>query len=334
MSAVALRANNLKVVPESKYQFSSSDFEQAAQLSQKILKVAENTLLGKPHELRLILSCLLADGHVLIEDVPGVGKTTVAKLFGQLLGLGYHRIQFTNDLLPADIVGTSIFNTENRQFEFMPGPIFKPFLLADELNRATAKTQSAFLQAMEERHVTLDGVTRPLPTPFLIIATQNPQQQVGTFPIPESQLDRFMMRLKLGFPDTEAELKLLKGQSISPDEKNIEPATNIEGLKQLQATAAAITCSDLVYQYILDLIQVSRQNSALYQGLSPRCSLDLVRAAKAYAMIQGEKVVLPDHVQAVFGAVVNHRLTRFSDESSSVTFDPAQRILAETTVPT
>jgi len=303
-------------------------------MSQKILKVAENTLLGKPEELRLILACLLADGHLLIEDVPGVGKTTVAKLFGQLLGLGFHRIQFTNDLLPADIVGTSIFNAQSRQFEFIPGPIFKPFLLADELNRATAKTQSAFLQAMEERHVTLDGVTRPLPKPFLIIATQNPQQQVGTFPIPESQLDRFMMRLKLGFPDTAAELRLLKGQSIAPEEKNIASVTDIASLKKLQAAAEAIPCSDLLFQYVLDLVQASRQNSALYQGLSPRCSLDLVRAARAYALIQGHKAVLPDHVQAVFGGVANHRLTRFSDDNSIVGFDPAERILSETPVPT
>ncbi len=299
-----------------------------------ILEKASHYILGKDRELKLALASLVANGHILLEDVPGVGKTTMARVLAHLMGLGYSRVQFTNDLLPADILGASIWDSQKRSFEFSQGPIFRPFLLADELNRATAKTQSAFLQAMEERKVTIDGHTHPLPEPFLIMATQNPQQQIGTFPIPESQLDRFLMRLELGFPDAQAELTLLRRGSNTASPESIEAVVSASDWKELQKIAEQVHCGDVVLKYIIDLVQVSRSQPAIYRSLSPRCSLDVTRAAKAAALIEGRAMVTPDDVQAVFAAVVNHRLSPSLEAGVSEGTRLAERLLQETPVPT
>lgn len=256
-------------------------------------------LLGKSEVVKLALCCLVAGGHLLLEDRPGVGKTTLAHALAQSLGLSYRRVQFTNDLLPADLTGFRMFDSRSTEFSFVPGPIFHQVLLADEINRASSKSQSALLEAMEEHQVSVDGHTHLLPSPFFVIATQNPLEQTGTQPLPESQLDRFMMRLSLGFPDRRSELAMLQGASVTL----LPQALN---WPQVQAAVAGISVNAGVLDYLLDLVSNSRRNYA--HPLSPRASKAILQAAKAWALLMQRSYVIPDDIQAVFVAVCNHRL--------------------------
>ena len=284
-------------------------------------------ILGKQQQIKLALTCLLAKGHCLIEDQPGVGKTTLAHTMAQVMGLDFHRIQFTSDLLPADVLGVSVFNREQSLFEFHPGPIFSHFILADEINRATPKTQSALLEAMEEHQVTVEGETRELPEPFFVIATQNPTHQIGTYPLPESQLDRFLMRIDLGYPDKNAERQLLEGEDRRTIIKNLKPVFNKEQLFKIQQLAASLHVSPAILDYIQAILAFTRQSSAFEFGLSPRGGLALLNAAKAYALIDGQQYVLPEHVQTILPAVANHRLPVHVDTSSKQLLPAAQYIM-------
>jgi len=278
-----------------------------------LLSQLDRVLLGKSHQIKLALTCILAKGHLLIEDLPGMGKTSLSQALAQSLGLSHQRIQFTSDMLPADILGVSIFDKEQSQFVFHPGPIFKQMILADEINRASPKTQSALLEAMAEHQITVDGITHPLPSPFFVIATQNPSEQSGTYPLPESQLDRFMMRLSIGYPDSDAELAMLKGQDLSPQTHHLPQCLDPITLQTLQQEVTAVKASDALLHYILALIVGSRQLNEGY-GLSPRASKALLNAAKAWAYIDGRNYIVPDDVQAVFTAVAEHRLRHTSQQ--------------------
>ena len=273
-----------------------------------LLHQAGRVILGKERQLRLALACLLARGHLLIEDVPGVGKTTLAHVLAHLLGLQFQRVQFTSDMLPADIVGVSVFDREAGSFVFHPGPVFSQLILADEINRATPKAQSALLGAMEERQVTVEGVTRPLPEPFFVIATQNPAHQIGTFPLPESQLDRFLMCIGLGYPDREAERELLRGADRRTMVHELAPGLTPEALARLQQAVGQVHVSDALIDYVQALVAHTRQSPDYVAGLSPRAALALLQAARAWALLQGRDHALPEDVQAVLPAVVVHRL--------------------------
>jgi MoxR-like ATPase len=265
-------------------------------------------VVGKDQQIRLALTCLLAGGHLLIDDVPGVGKTTLAHALALSLGLKFNRVQFTSDLLPADVAGISVYEREKNGFAFHPGPIFTQVLLADEINRATPKTQSGLLEAMEERQVTADGVTRPLPEPFFVIATQNPAHQVGTFPLPESQLDRFLMCLSLGYPDAAAERALLMGEDRRAMLKTIQPVMHPEELMDAQSSLRAIHASNSLIDYLQALAQASRSGKLFAEGLSPRATLALLQAARAWAALEGRDHVIPEDVQALLVPVCAHRL--------------------------
>lgn len=271
-------------------------------------EAARTVIVGKDRQIRLALACLLARGHLLIEDLPGVGKTTLAHTLARVLGLEFKRVQFTSDLLPADIVGVSIYQTDTQRFHFHPGPVFAQVVLADEINRATPKTQSALLEAMEERQITADGATLKLPEPFFVIATQNPQHLVGTFPLPESQLDRFLMRLALGFPDRHAERALLKGRDRRELLQTLPPALDGALLAQLQQQVARMHVADALLDYVQNLVDATRADPALGGGLSPRAGLALLAAARAWALLEGRDLVLPEDVQTVALAVMGHRL--------------------------
>jgi len=273
--------------------------------------IAENMdqlILGKKQQVRLALACLIGEGHLLIEDVPGVGKTTLAHGLAKVLGLSFQRIQFTSDLLPADITGVSIYNSESREFIFKPGPIFSQLVLADEINRATPKAQSSLLEAMEERQVTADGKTHDLPYPFFVVATQNPSEQIGTFPLPESQLDRFLMRIELGYPDSEAERQLLTQGDTRQSLPDIKPMCTLEQLKQLQQAADQVVVSEALIDYVQAIVKATREPDLFQHGLSPRAALGLIRAAKAWAFLSQHRGVLPEDIQAVLPGVVDHRL--------------------------
>jgi MoxR-like ATPase len=265
-------------------------------------------VLGKDGEIRLALACLLARGHLLIEDLPGVGKTTLAHTLAKVLGLDFTRIQFTADLLPADILGVSVFETKNSAFIFHPGPIFSQLVLADEINRATPKTQSALLEAMEERQVSTEGETRKLPEPFFVIATQNPHHLVGTFPLPESQLDRFLMRVTLGYPDRGAERALLKGRERRELLETLAPVMRPDDLMTLQQQATRVHASDALLDYLQNLVEATRTSGEFAEGLSPRAGLAWLAGARAWAMLEGRDMVLPEDIQAVALPVVAHRL--------------------------
>jgi len=265
-------------------------------------------IVGKDLQIRQALTCLLAGGHLLVEDVPGVGKTTLSHALAISLGLQFNRVQFTSDLLPADVAGISIYEREKNGFVFHPGPIFTQVLLADEINRATPKTQSGLLEAMEERQVSADGVTRPLPEPFFVIATQNPTHQIGTFPLPESQLDRFLMCLSLGYPDAAAERALLLGEDRRALLKTLPAAMTPAELATAQRGLRSIHTSAALIDYIQALAQASRQNGSFAEGLSPRAALALVQAARAWAALEGRDHVIPEDVQAVLVPVCAHRL--------------------------
>ena len=265
-------------------------------------------IVGKDHQIRLAFACLLARGHLLIEDLPGVGKTTLAHVLARALGLEFKRIQFTSDLLPADILGISIYQPDTQRFHFHPGPLFVQLVLADEINRATPKTQSALLEAMEERQVTADGTTLKLPEPFFVIATQNPQHLIGTFPLPESQLDRFLMRIELGFPDRQAERALLKGRDRRELVEGLAPALDGATLLRLQQQVARVHAADALLDYVQNLLEATRAGGAYSGGLSPRAGLALLAAARAWALLAGRNMVLPEDVQTVAPAVMGHRL--------------------------
>jgi MoxR-like ATPase len=265
-------------------------------------------VVGKDQQVRLAVACLLAGGHLLIDDVPGVGKTTLAHALALSLGLKFNRVQFTSDLLPADVAGISVYEREKNGFVFHPGPIFTQVLLADEINRATPKTQSGLLEAMEERQVTTDGVTRALPEPFFVIATQNPAHQVGTFPLPESQLDRFLMCLSLGYPDPAAERALLMGEDRRAMLKTIEPVMRPEELVDAQRSLRAIHASGALVDYLQALAQASRSGKLFAEGLSPRAVLALLQAARAWAALEGRDHVIPEDVQTLLVPVCAHRL--------------------------
>lgn len=273
-----------------------------------LISKASNVVAGKSEQIRLIWVALLCDGHVLLEDLPGVGKTTLAQTLGGLLGLDYQRVQFTADLLPSDVIGAQIFEKDKQQFTFHEGPVFTQLLLADELNRATPKAQSALLEAMEERQVTVDGRARELPKPFFVIATQNPQTQSGTYPLPESQLDRFFVRVSLGYPDESVEKGLLLGNVGRTKLESIKPILTAEQFVKLKGAVSTVQISDAILNYIMRLVHRTRDNSLCAMGLSPRASQSLANAARAFALISGRDYVTPDDVQAVFPAVAGHRL--------------------------
>jgi len=281
-----------------------------------ILDQLGTILLGKPQALKLALSCLLARGHLLIEDQPGVGKTTLAHALAVSLGLQFQRVQFTSDLLPADLIGVSIFDATSQGFRFHPGPLFSQVLLADEINRSTPKTQSALLEAMEEHQVSVDGKTLPLPEPFFVIATQNPSQQIGTFPLPESQLDRFLMRLSLGLPDAAAERALLAGEDRRALIQQLKASINPAQLQALQIEVARVHVGERLLDYVQALLARSRQLPGGSAGLSPRAGLGLLAAARAWALIAGRDHVRPEDVQAILPSVAAHRLNALDARSS------------------
>lgn len=306
--------------------------ESTTELLDNAIAQIGQVILGKNAQIKLALTCLLANGHCLIEDQPGVGKTTLAHTMAQVMGLDFQRIQFTSDLLPADVLGVSVFNRDQSAFEFHPGPIFSHFILADEINRATPKTQSALLEAMEEHQVTIEGETRELPEPFFVIATQNPSHQIGTYTLPESQLDRFLMRIDLGYPNKAAERQLLEGEDRRLIIKNLKPIFHKEQLHKTQRLAAKIHVSPAILDYIQDILVFTRQSNAFEFGLSPRGGLAILNAAKAYALIDGQKYVLPEHVQTILPAVANHRLPVHLDSTTKQLKAAAHYIMASVSV--
>jgi MoxR-like ATPase len=288
-------------------------------------------VLGKDTQLRLALACLLARGHLLVEDIPGVGKTTLALALARVLGLQFQRLQFTSDLLPADIIGVSIFDASSTSFRFHAGPVFTQLLLADEINRASPKTQSALLEAMEERQVSAEGETRALPQPFFVVATQNPHSQIGVFPLPESQLDRFLMRISMGYPSPAAERALL----IEPERRDLlqelPPTLSPQALIDLQNQVRSVHTAPALIDYLLALLRYTREHPALRHGLSPRAGLALAHAAQAWALVDGRRAALPEDVQAVFVAVAGHRLIAASERAGSA--PSAEEVLRAVAIP-
>jgi MoxR-like ATPase len=304
-----------------------------AKLTGNTVSQINRIILGKEHQIRLGLACLLARGHLLIEDIPGVGKTTLAHALAQALGLSYQRIQFTSDLLPADIIGVSIFDRNTSTFRFHKGPIFSQLVLADEVNRATPKAQSALLEAMEEQQVTADGQTYPLAAPFFVIATQNPAYQIGTYPLPESQLDRFLMRIELGFPEPALERQLLLGQDRRDLLAQFTATITPQQLLMLQSAVPKVHVSEALLDYVQAIVRHTRESSAFESGLSPRAAIGLLRAAQAWALIHDHAGVIPEDVQAVLPAVVGHRI-RFKDDSAAPSAgDIGQLVLEAVAVP-
>lgn len=281
-------------------------------------------LLGKDHQVRLSLCALLARGHLLIEDIPGMGKTTLSHALARVTGLSYQRIQFTSDLLPADVLGFSMYDKEAGALVFHQGPIFAQVVLADEINRASPRTQSALLEAMEEQQVSIEGETRPLPRPFFVIATQNPLEQGGTYPLPESQLDRFLMRLRLGYPDPRAERELLEGEDRRTLTAKMQPQLTHTDLLALQEAVGRVSTSPALLDYVQRLLDHSRRMPGVVYGLSPRAGLGLVRAARAWALMNGRHHVLPDDIQAVFPSIAEHRLEQGETGKSA---DRVQQLL-------
>ena len=279
----------------------------------ELLKQLNTVIVGKPAQVQDCVACLLAGGHLLIEDVPGVGKTTLAHALARTFGLQFSRVQFTADLMPSDLTGVSIYERGKEAFVFHPGPLFAQILLADEINRASPKTQSALLEAMEEKQVTVEGATRPLPAPFFVIATQNPLDQLGTFALPESQLDRFLMRISLGYPDRASERQLLAGQDRRDLVEHLPSLLSAAELQQLQQQVLQVHAADPLLDYVQDLVAATRSGRWFLQGLSPRAGIAVLRAAKAQALLSGRDYVAPDDVQAILAQTVAHRLVPVGD---------------------
>lgn len=279
-------------------------------MNPKIKQIIENinrVVIGKQQQVKLAVTCLLANGHLLIEDLPGMGKTTLSHALAKTFGLDFHRVQFTSDLLPADILGVNIYDTTKQAFSFHPGPVFSQLLLADEINRSSPKTQSALLEAMEEHQVTVDGKTHQLPEPFFVIATQNPLHQSGTYPLPESQIDRFFIRIQIGYPDWQSEKNIL----MEKEDVSVTSLATIisqDELKQMQKEVKAVNASSALLDYVLRLVTLSRESDAYPNPLSPRASKALLLAAKAWAFINERDYVIPEDVQAIFAAVAEHRI--------------------------
>ncbi len=297
---------------------------------QEFLREAGRVIIGKEQQFKLALSCLFAGGHLLLEDEPGMGKTTFAKVTARLLNLDFSRIQFTSDLLPSDILGLSVFDKNQQAFLFQPGPIFKNLILGDELNRASPKTQSAFLQAMEEEAVSIDGTTYPLPKPFFMIATQNPRRSIGTFPLPESQLDRFLMKIELGYPTREQEIAILQNPGAQTALEQLPALLTTSDILRFQSEVRSIAVAPSLHAYIVDIAQESRK---LSRGLSPRATLALLKAAQAYAWLEKQKFITPEHVQAVAVAVMNHRLVGSEELRPQTGSERAQAIIRSVAVP-
>jgi MoxR-like ATPase len=289
-------------------------------------------LLGKDHQIRLALCCLFSGGHLLIEDLPGMGKTTLSYALAKAMGLGYRRIQFTSDLLPADILGISIFDQNTSQFSFHPGPIFAQLVLADEINRTTPKTQSALLEAMEEGQVTIEGDTRELPDPFFVIATQNPVTLTGTYPLPESQLDRFLMRLRLGYPDRQAERQLLEMNTEHNKVEEITQCLSADDIAEFRSRSAEVNASAALLDYVQRIIDYTRNKDDFHFGLSPRGSVALLRSAKTWAFMCGRDHVVPEDIQTILPSVVEHRLRAAMDEDGHTGASLVQRLLNEVDV--
>ncbi|HEY7773824.1 MAG TPA: MoxR family ATPase [Marinagarivorans sp.] len=293
----------------------------------EIVAAVGQVLLGKDQQVKLAVACLIAKGHLLIEDLPGMGKTTLAQCLAKALGLQYERVQFTSDLLPADILGVAVFDRSRSAFQFHPGPVFTQVLLADEINRTTPKTQSALLEAMEEGQVTIEGETRPLPAPFFVIATQNPLSQSGTFMLPESQLDRFLMRLTLGYPNHQSERLLMQGVDPRARITDMSAMVTSAQLAQLQASVSAVRTSEALLDYLQSLVEFTRANARFTYGLSPRGALAWLRAAKAWALLAGRDYVIPEDIQAVAQAVVGHRVRGGEVEGHHEHLDLVQHLL-------
>ncbi|MCL4131260.1 UNVERIFIED_CONTAM: hypothetical protein GTU68_009266 [Idotea baltica] len=287
-----------------------------SQTTAQILSAVNDIIVGKHQTSQLALTCLLAQGHLLIEDLPGVGKTTLAHTLAKVLGLNFQRLQFTSDMLPADILGVSIFDRDQQKFDFHPGPIFNQVLLADEINRATPRTQSALLEAMEERQITIEGQTHSLPSPFFVIATQNPSDQIGTFLLPESQLDRFLMRIAIGYPDAESERQLLSGINRQQLLQQLNAIIAPTALIALQEKVSQVHVSAALIDYVQKILAFTRESGLYEHGLSPRAGIGLIQAAKAWAFIENRKQALPEDIQAILAAVVNHRLQTRDGEPS------------------
>ncbi|HKA43124.1 MAG TPA: MoxR family ATPase [Burkholderiales bacterium] len=298
-----------------------------------VVRQVGGIILGKERQIRLAIACLLARGHLLIEDIPGVGKTMLAHALATSLGLGFKRIQFTSDLLPADIIGVSIYNRETSGFQFHAGPIFTQVVLADEVNRATPKAQSALLEAMEEHQVTAEGETRRLPHPFFVIATQNPSYQVGTFPLPESQLDRFLMRIELGYPDSDAERALLQGEDRRDLLAGLQPCMSTPELVELQQRVQQVHTSSALLDYVQALVGHTRRAADYVNGLSPRAALAVLHSARAWALMSGRGHVLPEDIQAVLPAVVSHRLVPAEDVSRVNGTDIVDLLIKQVAIP-
>lgn len=299
---------------------------------QALVEALNGVLLGKEPQIKLALACLFAGGHLLIEDLPGMGKTLLSQAIAKVLGLSYNRIQFTSDVLPADVIGTTIFDRSSNEFRFVAGPLFAELVLADEINRANPKSQSALLEAMEERQVTNDGESMQLPEPFFVIATQNPSTQTGTFPLPESQLDRFLMRIELGYPEPHAERELLITGDRRNAVKDMRPVVSKGELRDIQAAVVAIKVSEPLIDYVQRLVWFSRQGHEFAFGLSPRGALALVAGAKAWALINDRTHVVPEDVQAILPGVVEHRLREAADFSGHGDGALAQKLLASVDV--
>ena len=291
-----------------------------------LIKSIDRLIIGKQEQIKLAVTCLLANGHLLIEDLPGMGKTTLSQSLSQAFGLDFSRVQFTSDLLPADMLGVNIFNPSEQEFTFKEGPIFNQLVLADEINRASPKTQSALLEAMEESQVSIEGTTYSLPRPFLVIGTQNPSYQAGTYPLPESQLDRFLMRVSLGYPDWESEKAMLKASSQRPVTLN-ETWISPEKLIQMQHEVSQVNASDSVIDYILRLVTHSRERNQVANPLSPRGSKAILHASKAWAYLHDRDYIVPEDVQAIFVAVVEHRINPERDLMASTQASMSQQIL-------
>ena len=299
---------------------------------EKVVNQLNDIILGKNEQIKLALVCLLAKGHLLIEDLPGMGKTTLAHALAKVLGLDFQRIQFTSDLLPADIIGSAIYRRSDETFKFHQGPIFTQVILADEVNRATPKSQSALLEAMEEYQVTSEGVSRKLPEPFFVIATQNPFHQIGTYPLPESQLDRFLIRISLGYPEPEVERLLFMGQETRLQIEELKAELSTEQLLTYQSQVDQVTVSETLLDYLQSLVTATRNSNQWSHGLSPRGGLALLKAAKAWAFLDGRDFVLPEDIQAVWGSVAGHRLMSQSATGGGQE-SPVQALLSETAIP-